>query len=561
MAHARPVTVALPLALALLLLVGAWSTPVSAEPQWPPELTDTVYAEGLTLPTDFAFLPDGTVFILEQAGLIKAWSHGELRTVLDLTDKVSVSFEQGLLGIALDPAFPARPYFFVHYTAKEEPGHIHLSRFTVTHLDDRDPVGVDPDSEVIYLGNIRDHHPAHNGATVRFGPDGMLYMGFGDDFDSCRAQDLTLLTGKIIRVYVGEGADPSNRSTLVPPDNPFASNPNVDARLVFAYGLRNPFRFDIDPESGAVVIGDVGENLWEEVSVARGGENFGWPYREGAHPYFNGTCPGQTRDPSEWVEPVYEYPHPWAASITMSTVYHDVDYPNDSSLPPEYNGVAFFGDYFSSDLRGLKLDAGTGEWRLVPGVDATNFSRGVDWFVSSHVGPDGAFYYLVHKDGLLRRAAYQAPHLLAGTTDLRSTVDEPLGIDLLDPGAPGGLSVQLISGRLPEGVTMGPGGRLSGTPTEEGEYTFAIRAADPGRPLTSDMRYYTLRVGCSFLSCLTGPTAPAVAGGALLLVAPAALFVAFVRWQGPDGRQGSGPSAQEPPAEGGASGRDERKRG
>lgn len=549
MARVRLVTGALPLGLALLLLAGAGSPGASAEPRWPPGIADSVYAEGLTLPTDFAFLPDGTVLILEQAGYIKSFSHGELRTVLNLTDKVKVAFERGLLGIAIDPGFPARPYLFLHYTANEEPGHIHLSRFTVTHFDDQEPMGVDPDSEVVYIGDIRDHHEAHNGGTVRFGPDGMLYMGFGDDWDSCRAQDLTLLTGKIIRVYVGEGADPSDRSTLVPRDNPFASHPNVSARLVFAYGLRNPYRFDIDPETGAVVIGDVGEDRWEEVSVARGGENFGWPYREGAHAYYNGTCPGLPRNPAEWVEPAYEYPHPWAASVTMSTVYHGVDYPRDSSLPPEYNGVAFFGDYFSSDLRGLKQDARTGQWGLIPGADATNFSKGIDWFVSSHVGPDGAFYYLVHKDGLLRRAAYRAPHLLVSPANWRVALNEPVRIGLVAPGAPRGLQVMLLAGELPRGVTLGADGRLLGAPEQGGDFEFAVRIVDPGNPLRSDMRYYTLHVGCSFPSCLTPNSGPAMAVVAFILAAPAALFIAFARWEGPDGRAEPPEQAPEPDRE------------
>ena len=232
-----------------------------------------VISSGLSTPVGMAFLPDGRLLVIEQGigstPSIKVWNTPALTPVLTTLvtmSEVNTGGERGLLGIAVDPDFPARPYIYVYYT-NDSPQEIQIARYTMAgdlNVPTSANLTIDANSKVILLDDIPDDASNHNGGTLRFGPDGKLYISLGDDAEQCDALDLSKLKGKILRIDI-DGVtdtfdpDPSmDRALLDPGDNPFSGDANLDKRLILAYGLRNPFRFSIDPVYGRLYIGDVG---------------------------------------------------------------------------------------------------------------------------------------------------------------------------------------------------------------------------------------------------------------------------------------------------------------
>ncbi|HEX9709941.1 MAG TPA: PQQ-dependent sugar dehydrogenase, partial [Candidatus Thermoplasmatota archaeon] len=177
--HRAGASVAAVLAAAALSLAVASPTQAAL----PPGFADDPVVTGLSVPRDLAFLPSGDILVIENEGLVKVVESGAARELLDLRAAVRVSGEQGLLGVAVDPDFPGRPYAYFHYTADETPGHVRLSRFTFLNASGPGPLGIDPSSELVFLGDIPDDAFNHNGGTVRFGPDKRLYMSIGEDAD------------------------------------------------------------------------------------------------------------------------------------------------------------------------------------------------------------------------------------------------------------------------------------------------------------------------------------------------------------------------------------------
>ncbi len=239
--------------------------------------------------------------VLEQPGRIRVIKSGALLATpfLDITDRVgSRGNEQGLLGIALHPNFKSNGYFYVNYTDLN--GNTVIARFTVSSNPDQ----ADQNSEKILL-HVQQPYPNHNGGSMVFGPDGYLYMGLGDGGSEgdplLIGQNLNTLLGKLLRIDVNHG-DPYS----IPADNPFAKGGGLPE--IWVYGLRNPWRFSFDRATGDLYIGDVGQDLYEEIDYlpagSPGGANFGWSYREGFHPY-KGTPPSGLK----LVDPVWEYSH------------------------------------------------------------------------------------------------------------------------------------------------------------------------------------------------------------------------------------------------------------
>jgi glucose/arabinose dehydrogenase len=351
-----------------------------------------------------AFLPDGRVLVVEQVSArIRLFVHGALTSVdpvATLPDVNAAGAEQGLLGIAVDPGWPGRPYIYVHCDA---PGaHIRLSRYTVSGeltIATDGHLSVDPATRYDLLNDLPDNADNHNGGTLRFGPDGMLYESLGDDMDHCAAQDSSALVGKILRLDVsrlppGPGGPPP-RALITPPGNPYAASPDSDAHLVWAMGFRNPFRFGMDSATGSLLVGDVGENTWEEVDwVPSAGLNFGWPLREGPAPFdypcLNPLLPG--------VAPIFTWDRSGqGGSVIGGLVYHR---PPGSlrGLPAEYEGDAFFSDYyyFTGFLKRLHFSSGT--WALaapVPGQPSPqDWAQGYQQVSDWQVGPDGGLWYV-----------------------------------------------------------------------------------------------------------------------------------------------------------------------
>ena len=242
-------------------------------------------ADGLNSPVFATHAGDGSgrLFVVEKKGddpsSRRRWS--AQTALLDIRERVgSGGSEQGLLGLAFHPNFGQNGRLFVYYTDKK--GNTVISRFQAN--DER--TEADPDSEVVLLTA---EQPAsnHNGGMLAFGPDGMLYAGLGDgggaDDEFGNGQKLSALLGKILRIDVDSG-----ETYAVPADNPFAGQDGARPET-WAYGLRNPWRFSFDRQTGDLWIADVGQGDWEEIDFqpagSRGGENYGWTIMEGTHCY------------------------------------------------------------------------------------------------------------------------------------------------------------------------------------------------------------------------------------------------------------------------------------
>lgn len=391
----------------------------------PAGFVDQLIVSGLSQPGAFAFLPDGRILFTEQkTRRIRMIVNGAVSTtdpITTIADVQTSGNEQGLLGIAIDPDWPARPYVYVYFD--RTPGStIYIAMFTATgDLDSSSSHNLALGSRYNIITDIPDAAGNHNGGTLRFGPDGMLYASLGEDADPCRAQDSASFKGVILRLLVdslpGAGSGPAAKSAITPSDNPFPG-PSANARLTWAYGLRNPFRFNVDRVTGNLYIADVGQNTFEEVSECAGGENFGWPFREGPDTTTAGGCtePGGFGN-GDFVSPIAFYDRTgFTASIISAGLYRPVAGPNFFNFPAEYDGDFFFIDYYQGFMRRIEKTGST--WG--PPVNwASGFVSGSDF----QVGPDGALYYLLQfvnfspNTGQFRRIAF-----LKGDLDLDGTV-------------------------------------------------------------------------------------------------------------------------------------------
>lgn len=332
----------------------ATNTPMPSPTPTPPDATSfpdpegytwSEVVSGLTLPIGLTSANDGSgrLFIIEQPGRILIYDGAELlgTPFLDIQDRVGTQgSEQGLLGLAFHPEYEVNGYFYVNYTDKN--GATVVSRFQVS----TNPNLADPETEFRVLSFAQPYRN-HNGGQILFGPQGYLWIATGDGGSAGdpqgNAQNLGNLLGKLLRIDINQ--EPYS----IPEDNPFGSE-------IWAYGLRNPWRFTFDPANNDLYIADVGQATWEEVNYlpagTPGGSNFGWDYREGNHG-FEGTPPQGL----QFIHPVAEYDHSLGCSITGGAVYR-------GSLP-EWQGIYLYGDFCSGRIWGL-LGAGSGEWLSEP---------------------------------------------------------------------------------------------------------------------------------------------------------------------------------------------------
>ena len=307
----------------------------------------------------------GRLFVLIQSGTIRIYQNGAVLDTpfLDITDRVGSSgLEQGLLGIAFHPDYKQNGFFYVNYTDKN--GDTVIARYQVT----ADPNRADPASEKALI-RVDQPFANHNGGSVVFGPDGYLYLGLGDGGSGGdpfgNGQSLNTLLGKVLRIDVNSG-DPYG----IPPDNPFAKGGGKPE--IWAYGLRNPWRFSFDAQTHDLYLADVGQGTYEEIDYlpagSPGGANFGWNYREGAHD-FKGPVPAGV----SVIDPVFEYTHAeGGCSVTGGEVYR-------GSRLPQWQGVYLFGDYCSGKIWGLlRHPDGTWEGKLLFQTDYSIASFGVD---------------------------------------------------------------------------------------------------------------------------------------------------------------------------------------
>jgi glucose/arabinose dehydrogenase len=302
--------------------------------------------QGLSSPVYITNAHDGTqrLFIVEQTGRIKVLASGAATpsVFLDITSKVLFGGEQGLLGLAFHPQFATNSRFFVNYTRQTD-GATVIAEYHASS----DPA-VTAASEIILLA-IAQPYANHNGGMIEFSGDGYLYIGMGDGGSANdpekRAQNIDELLGKILRIDVDHPAGGQMYSS--PPDNPFAgATPGRDE--IFALGLRNPFRFSFDRQTGQLYVGDVGQNLLEEIDIVTLGGNYGWRVYEGAN--CTGLDPGLCT-PANFVAPIAQYDHSGGrCSIIGGYVYHGPA----GALPA---GTYVFGDFCSGEIFSLASGA------------------------------------------------------------------------------------------------------------------------------------------------------------------------------------------------------------
>jgi glucose/arabinose dehydrogenase len=466
----------------LLFLTGAYNlssetAPVTAsiatpELAFPPplEIALVKVAEGLADPVDVAAPDDGSqrLFVVERFGRIRIIDAGGAlldTPFLDLSAQVQASYmEQGLLGLAFHPDYQTNGRFFIAYTDRRTNGDTFVMEFAVSRDD---PNMADPKSGRLLLA-VDQPFVEHNGGTLRFGPDSFLYIGMGDGghngdpYDN--AQDRTSLLGKLLRIDVDAGRDDLY---AIPPDNPFVGLPRADNPFapvaspvdpgrerrrdrdqpqnpqavlsdtgiieqarpeIWALGLRNPWQFSFDPETGDLYIPDVGHRVWEEVNVESaggvGGVNYGWDWQEGSHCYPDDIdeCPRQQIG----ALPVAEYAHEDRhCAIIGIGVYR-------GAISPSLSGVYFHADYCSGTIWGLRR-ADDGAWWHEPilettlrvngsGRDAAGemyLAAGGDQtgpYVDPYANPTGALWRLVAADNVPNDAVLAAADASAAQT-------------------------------------------------------------------------------------------------------------------------------------------------
>jgi glucose/arabinose dehydrogenase len=417
---------ALLLALAPLAVPPTTVSPALAAVSVPTNFLNEPLVSGLNQPNSLCFLPGGRILFTEQrTGKVRMFVNGHLSLndpLAFLPGLNTTGYERGLQGIAVDPGWPGRPYVYIYYTATGGTNKlVRYSAFGAVSDTAGETIGLG--SPYVVIGDLPDNNPNHNSGCLRFAPDGSLFVSVGDDEDFCSAPDPTALKGKLLRLRVdglpaGAGGPPL-RADITPEVNPYIDLPDSNAHLVYALGMRNPWRYQIDRVSGYIYLVDVGEADVEEIDEVWAGNDLGFPWREGNMLFARPTCP----------EPggsgAHPYTHPIVATARGPELtafisagrYRPVK-GGALNWPATYNGNVFYGEYFSGVLR--RIENSTGSW--LPAAAAPGQPTSTEWatgLVSASefvVGPDGSLYWLAQFDnslagatGTLNRIRYTGP--------------------------------------------------------------------------------------------------------------------------------------------------------
>lgn len=298
-------------------------------------------------PVEFTHAGDGTnrLFVIEQKGRIRIFNNStstqSAGVYLDIENKISSEGEMGLLGLAFHPNFKQNGYFYVNYT-KRKPLETVIARYKATSPTSNT---ANASSETILL-KISQPYDNHNGGKLSFGPDGYLYVSTGDGGawgdQHNNAQNKASLLGKILRIDVDK-TDKGNYG--IPADNPFRGNKEGFQEEIFAYGLRNPWRFSFDAQTGQLWVGDVGQNEFEEIDIITKGGNYGWRLKEADRCY----NPRKDCDSGNLIEPIHQYPRKEGVSVTGGFVYRGV-------RVPFLQGKYIFADYSNGNIWALTFE-------------------------------------------------------------------------------------------------------------------------------------------------------------------------------------------------------------
>jgi glucose/arabinose dehydrogenase len=381
--------------------------PALAQPQG---FSLVTVAAGLDQPTAFALKGNKALVTEKASGKVQVvLPDGSLRPRPLVTLKVSSESERGVLGIALDPSFATNRFVYIYYTTG--PGALgytgspknRVSRFTTT------APGLVATGETIIIDNIPSDAGNHNGGDIQFGFDGMLYVAVGDggQFHG-DAQTLNTLRGKMLRVNRDGGSNKTNPHRFAaggrrcgdPAGVPPGAGP---CREIYALGLRNPFRFSLRASNGSYVIGDVGQNTWEELNTLVPGGNYGWNVVEGPCPLLpNPNCnPASTPYPAQYQRPVHFYNH-GGAGETGQTIIAGAFAENGSNYPAPYAGAYFYGDFAASWIHVLTMDAANA-------VTSQSDFAALSSPVAFRNGPDGNIYVLSIGAGTLYKYVFTPP--------------------------------------------------------------------------------------------------------------------------------------------------------
>ena len=384
-------TVPVIVALAVVTYVRSRERPKNYDAQQPTPYRLVEVASGFSRPLYLTHAGDGSgrLFVVEQSGKIKIVEDGQVlpEPFLDVSDVISPEAlgngytERGLLGLAFHPDYAENGLFFIDYT--DHDGHTVIARYRVSADD---PNRADPESAEPILYVVQPY-ANHNGGQLAFGPDGYLYISLGDGGSGGdpegNGQNLGTLLGALLRLDVDT---PSGEGYAVPEDNPFVER--EDARPeIWAWGLRNVWRFSFDRATGDLYMADVGQNKWEEIDFqpaeSSGGENYGWNAYEGTHPY-SGEAPA-----SEVVMPILEYGHEngWC-SVTGGYVYR-------GEALPGLRGYYLYSDWCTGTIWAAWRDA-NGDWQSTISLES---GRQVSSFGEDEAGE----LYLVDYAGTVLR--------------------------------------------------------------------------------------------------------------------------------------------------------------
>jgi glucose/arabinose dehydrogenase len=396
-----------------LLLFCAFMSPEVTYAALPSGFETEVLADGLVLPTALTFSSDGRMFIAEKDGTVRLYKNGALEAVpvIRLTD-INNYGDRGLIGIAADPNFAVNGYLYLSYTYENTPG-ANFSGPKTGRIVRITVVGdiASESSKVVLVGSVGGNistpscqnfattddcipsdSSSHTVGGLRFGPDGKLYASLGDgasfdyvDPNALHAQNLDSLAGKMLRI---------NTDGTAPSDNPFYNgSATANRSKVYAYGLRNMFRFNFKPGTTQLYGGDVGWNTWEEINKIVKGGNYGWPCREGTLPTAYGCTAAGALDP------LYAYPHDanGAGSVTAGA------FPTGTAYPAQYANTFFFGDYAQNWIKQMKVSTSGAFLSVSDFASSTDSTNGPVEFIT---GPEGNIYFIAIYTGEVKRITH-----------------------------------------------------------------------------------------------------------------------------------------------------------
>jgi glucose/arabinose dehydrogenase len=422
--------------------------------------TTQIIGTGLNGPSGFEFAPDGRIFIIQRTGEIKIYKNGQLLTQNFAVLPAIASGDRGLIGIAIDPDFMNNHYIYFYYTGTDKFNK--LVRMNASTDSGQN-------TTVLYQ-TTSPSEQLHVGGTVQFGQDGKLYFAVGDNGYGPNAQDLSNPHGKILRI---------NKDGSIPVDNPFYGIPGALPEI-WAYGLRNPWRFQFDSFTGKLYVGDVGADSWEEVNIISKGGNYGWPNCEGK------CVPASAK----YIDPIYSYPHTLngayqSSAITMGPVYHG------SMFPESYQNKIFYGDYSRGTIRTLSVDTNGNV------TSESDFDLQAGSNVDMKIAQDGSMYYITYYPGAMYRVTYNTSNHIPVANASANTLkgaSAPFTINFSSNGSydPDGSTLS-YDWDFGDG-TFSPLPNPSKTYTQNGAYTVKLTVSDGVN--AAQARPVVVQVGC-----------------------------------------------------------------